>query len=183
MAISVGGGEDGHFSDVARVHAGRDGGSGDLGIGFWTGHWANLVNVHMAIGSLFVIALWVIAESPARTAARSPRRFGFVWGVIVLALGMTQQGILIGSLHWIVRVLHLAIGIAAMPIAERLVAGPQPTRSAPSYNRRDWGLGTRLGAFYRPVSLLPVIAFRPSPSPQSLVPSCDAGPRGRFGEA
>ena len=32
-----------------------------VGIGFWTGHWVNLVNVHMAIGSLFVIALWVIA--------------------------------------------------------------------------------------------------------------------------
>jgi len=98
-----------------------------VGIGFWTGHWANLVNVHMAIGSLFVIALWVIAGiasahgRPGRLVA-----FGFVWGVVVLALGMTQQGILIGSLHWIVRVLHLAVGIAAMPIAERLVAGPEP---------------------------------------------------------
>ena len=98
-----------------------------VGIGFWTGHWVNLVNVHMAIGSLFVIALWVIAGiasahgRPGRLVA-----FGFVWGVVVLALGMTQQGILVGSLHWIIRVLHLAVGIAAMPIAERLVAGPQP---------------------------------------------------------
>jgi hypothetical protein len=98
-----------------------------VGIGFWTGHWVNLVNVHMAIGSLFVISLWVIAGiagahgQPGRLVA-----FGFVWGVVVLALGMTQQGILVGSLHWIIRVLHLAVGIAAMPIAERLVAGPQP---------------------------------------------------------
>ena len=96
-----------------------------VGIGFWTGHWAGLVNVHMAIGALFVIALWVIAGIAA--AHRRPGglvAFGFVWGVIVLALGMTQQSILVGSLHWIIRVLHLAIGIAAMPIAERLVAGP-----------------------------------------------------------
>lgn len=98
-----------------------------LGIGFWTGHWANFVNVHMAIGSLFVIALWVIAGiasahgRPGRLVA-----FGFVWGVIVLALGMTQQGILVGDLHWIIRVVHLLVGIAAMPIAERLVGGPQP---------------------------------------------------------
>ena len=98
-----------------------------LGIGFWTGHWANLVNLHMAIGSLFVIALWVIAGiasahgRPGRLVA-----FGFVWGVIVLAFGMTQQGILIGGLHWIIRVLHLLVGIAALPIAERLVGGPQP---------------------------------------------------------
>ena len=66
-----------------------------LGIGFWTGHWTNLVNVHMAIGALFVVALWVIAGiasahgRPGRLVA-----FGFVWGVVVLALGMTQQGIL-----------------------------------------------------------------------------------------
>lgn len=97
-----------------------------LGIGFWTGHWANLVNVHMAIGALFVLSLWVIAGIAA--AHGRPGRlvaFGFVWGVVVLALGMTQQGILIGDLHWIIRVLHLAVGIAAMPIAERLVGGPQ----------------------------------------------------------
>ena len=98
-----------------------------LGLGFWTGHWVNLVNVHMAIGSLFVIALWVIAG--IASARGRPGRlvgFGFVWGVIVLALGMTQQGILIGDLHWIVRVLHLAVGITAMPIAERLAGGPEP---------------------------------------------------------
>ena len=95
-----------------------------LGIGFWTGHWANLVNVHMAIGTLFVVALWVIAgiaaahERPVGLVA-----FGFVWGVVVLALGMMQQRILIGDLHWMIRVLHLVVGIAAMPIAERLVAG------------------------------------------------------------
>lgn len=95
-----------------------------LGIGFWTGHWANLVGAHMAIGALFVIALWVIAGiaaargGPARLVA-----FGFVWGVVVLALGMTQQRILIGDLHWMIRIVHLVVGIAAMPIAERLVAG------------------------------------------------------------
>jgi len=95
-----------------------------LGIGFWTGHWANLVNVHMAIGALFVIALWVIAGIAA--AHKRPAglvALGFIWGVVVLALGMTQQRMLIGDSHWIIRVLHLAVGIAAMPIAERLGGG------------------------------------------------------------
>jgi hypothetical protein len=95
-----------------------------LGIGFWTGHWAGLVNAHMAIGALFVITLWVIAGIAA--AHGRPGRLvalGFVWGVVVLALGMTQQRILTGDLHWIIRVLHLVVGIAAMPIAERLAAG------------------------------------------------------------
>ena len=95
-----------------------------LGIGFWTGNWTSLVSVHMVIGVLFVIALWVIAGIAA--ANRRPGglvAFGFIWGVVVVALGMTQKGILIGDLHWIIRVLHLAVGIAAMPIAERLVGG------------------------------------------------------------
>jgi len=100
-----------------------------VGIGFWTGHWTNLVNAHMAIGALFVLSLWVISGiasahgRPGRLAA-----FGFVWGVVVLALGMTQQSILVGDLHWIIRVLHLVVGLAAMPIAERMVAEP---RTAP----------------------------------------------------
>jgi hypothetical protein len=95
-----------------------------LGIAFWTGHWKNLVNAHMAIGALFVLALWVIAGIAA--ARRRPGGLvvlGFVWGVVVLALGMTQQRILIGDLHWIIRVLHLVVGIVAMPIAERLGSG------------------------------------------------------------
>ena len=95
-----------------------------LGIGFWTGHWRNLVNVHMAVGALFVVALWAIAGiAAAHTRPPGLVAAGFLWGVVVLAVGMTQQRILIGELHWIIRVLHLAVGIAAMPIAERLGSG------------------------------------------------------------
>lgn len=96
-----------------------------LGIGFWTGHWVGLVNLHMAIGALFVLAFWVIAgiaiaqKKPAGLAV-----FAFLWGVVVFGVGMAQRGILVGDLHWIIRVVHLVIGIAAMPIAEKLVAAP-----------------------------------------------------------
>ena len=100
-----------------------------LGIGFWTGHWSGLVNVHMAVGVLFVLALWVIAVQ-ALTRAKGLAAFALLWGVVIVAFGMTQQRLLIGDLHWIVRVLHLAVGLAAMPIAERLVGSgrtPVPT--------------------------------------------------------
>jgi hypothetical protein len=40
---------------------------------------------------------------------------------------MAQQAILIGDLHWIVRVVHLALGLATMPIAERLAAAARAT--------------------------------------------------------
>lgn len=94
-----------------------------VGIGFWTGNWAGLRNVHMVVGALFVLALWVIAGiAISHRRATKLAAFAFIWGVVVVGFGMAQQGILIGDLHWIVRVIHLAIGIASMPIAERLTA-------------------------------------------------------------
>ena len=95
-----------------------------VGIGFWTGHWYGLVNVHMAIGMLYVLAFWVIAEAAiAQKRATGLALFAILWGIVIAAFGMMQQRILPGDLHWIIRVLHLAIGIAAMPLAERLAAG------------------------------------------------------------
>ena len=94
-----------------------------LGIGFWTGNWTGLVNIHMLIGVLFVLSLWVIAGM-----ALSQRRavglavFAIVWGVVVAGLGMSQRGILVGDLHWVIRVIHLVISLLAMPMAERLAA-------------------------------------------------------------
>ena len=101
-----------------------------VGIGLWTGHFYSLVNVHRAIGVLFVLALWTIA-----VIAMVQRRnvglaaFGIAWGVLVAGLGFSQQGILMGDLHWVVRVLHLVIGVASMPIAEKLVVA-EPLRAS-----------------------------------------------------
>ena len=94
-----------------------------LGIGFWTGHWYRLVTVHTVVGLLFVLALWGIAGiAVAQRRGGGLAALAFLWGGLVVALGMTQQGILVGGLHWVIRVLHLVIGVASMPIAERLAA-------------------------------------------------------------
>ena len=94
-----------------------------LGIGFWTGNWAGLVSVHMILGLLFVLALWVVAGiAIARRQNTGLAVLAFVLGVLIAWLGMAQRGLLVGDLHWIVRVLHLLVGVAAMPIAERLPA-------------------------------------------------------------
>ena len=100
-----------------------------VGIGLWTGHWYSLVDVHRTIGMLFVLALWGIAAMALfqRRAARLAA-FAVVWGVVVAAVGFTQRQLLPGDLHWIVRVLHLAIAMASMPIAERLA--PKPVTAA-----------------------------------------------------
>jgi hypothetical protein len=92
-----------------------------VGIGFWAGHWFSLRGLHTGIGTLFVLTLWMIAAlAIAAKQATGLAIVAIVWGVAIAGVGAAQQGLLIGDAHWIVRVLHLAMAIAAMPMAERL---------------------------------------------------------------
>ncbi len=92
-----------------------------IGVGFWTGHWFGLRPVHMAVGTLFVLVFWSLAVIALRSRrATGLAVFALVWGALIAAFGASQQGLLIGDLHWIVRVTHLAMAVAAMPVAERL---------------------------------------------------------------
>ena len=101
-----------------------------VGIGLWTGHLYSLVDVHRTVGVLFVLALWVIAiVALVQRRAVGLATFAIAWGVLVAGLGFTQQGILMGDWHWVIRVLHIVIGMASMPIAERLAPGPGPVRA------------------------------------------------------
>jgi hypothetical protein len=101
-----------------------------VGIGLWTGHLYSLIDVHRTVGVLFVLALWIIAViAIVQRRAVGLATFAIAWGVLVAALGFMQQAILPGDFHWIIRVLHLVIGMASMPIAERLALGP--VRAAP----------------------------------------------------
>jgi hypothetical protein len=47
----------------------------------------------------------------------------FVWGLVVVILGLTQTEILPGNLHWLIEVLHLVLGLGAIGLGERLFAG------------------------------------------------------------
>jgi hypothetical protein len=92
-----------------------------MGIVLWTGHGYSLVGMHRAIGVGFVLVLWSIALlSLAARRGIGLALFALLWGLVIAALGFTQQRILIGDMHWVVRVLHLVIGLSAMPLAERL---------------------------------------------------------------
>jgi hypothetical protein len=101
-----------------------------LGIGFWTGHWATAIPAHRTIGVVYVLLFWVLAVTAMiRRSHIGLALFVIVWGVAIAALGFTQQQILVGSSHWIIRVAHLVISLAAMPMAERL-ARQAPSASA-----------------------------------------------------
>lgn len=92
-----------------------------LGIGFWTGHWASAIPVHRTIGVVYVVLLWVIAVlALVKKSNVGLAIFAIVWGVVIAGFGMAQQTLLVGDLHWIIRVVHLVIAVSAMPVAERL---------------------------------------------------------------
>ena len=92
-----------------------------LGVVFWTGNAYSFLPLHMLSGLLLVLALWIQAAIGARVGIG----FGlpivaFVWGILVVTLGMTQDSLLSGDLHWLIKVVHLLIGLGAVGQAESL---------------------------------------------------------------
>ena len=110
-----------------------------LGLLFWTGNALNLIGLHMLIGIIVVLLLWALAIMAARKGVSLGLvALAIVWGLIVAALGMTQSRLLPGDFHWVIKALHLVVGLAALGIAERLagslkrsgMSAAQPTTRA-----------------------------------------------------
>jgi hypothetical protein len=92
-----------------------------LGALFWTGHAYSYVPLHIINGVVIVLTLWIAAVL-AFIARTHPRlaSFALLWGLALPAFGMRQATVLIGPMHWIVRVIHLLMGLAAMALAGTL---------------------------------------------------------------
>ena len=92
-----------------------------LGILLWTGNAADsLVLVHMGLGILVVLSLWTLGLAQALTKGGSScLAIGtVVLGLILAASGGTQDEILTGSLHWVIQVIHLLLGLSALGLGE-----------------------------------------------------------------
>ncbi len=92
-----------------------------LGILFWTGNADALIPLHMLLGITLVLLLWTLAILGAIAGVN----LGFValalaWGLIVPILGLTQVRLLPGSLHWIIQVVHLLVGLGAIGLADTI---------------------------------------------------------------
>jgi hypothetical protein len=94
-----------------------------LGGLLWTGRVLDLTPAHAAIGVLFVLLLW----TQALLAARAGLGAGIVsietmWGLAILIFGMIQVRLLPGSAHWLIRVVHLLLGIGGIGLGEKVGA-------------------------------------------------------------
>lgn len=104
-----------------------------LGVLFWTGHALSLLPLHMLLGGLFVISLWVLAA--VGFVVPGARGFALVvllWSLIVPALGVSQVRLLPGSAHWVIQVLHLLVALIAMGLGHALARriGRRPVAAA-----------------------------------------------------
>lgn len=104
-----------------------------LGILFWTGHALSLLSLHMALGGLFVVCMWVLALIGFLT--RGSRGFALivlVWSLIVPLLGVTQLRLMPGAGHWVIQAAHLLVGLIAMGLAHSLARriGRRPAAAA-----------------------------------------------------
>lgn len=109
-----------------------------LGLGLWFGSGRQYLALHMRVGLLFVVSMWVLGTLALVT--RGPRGLAVVtigWGALVYALGVGQMYLVPTSAHWVVQLAHLVVGLAAIAIAGRLgrqqLAAPQAvSRPSPS---------------------------------------------------
>src|SRR5574338_574508 len=91
------------------------------GVLFWTGHAIDLVPLHMTVGLTITLALLMLTILAATARAPKPVIGAGILLVIALpALGMTQTGLLVGGWHWVIRILHLLVGLAALRLGESL---------------------------------------------------------------
>jgi hypothetical protein len=92
-----------------------------LGALFWTGHAYTFLPLHIISGAAIVLTLWAVAALAfvARTH-RGLAVFALLWGLALPAFGIRQATVLVGPMHWIVRVIHLLMGLAAMALAGTL---------------------------------------------------------------
>lgn len=101
-----------------------------LGILFWTGHAYQLLPLHIGLGIVLVLTLWAQAVVAARSGVpRGLVAFAVAWGVLLPWFGMAQANLFPGQFHWVVRALHLAVGIGAMGLIDglgkRVLRGPE----------------------------------------------------------
>jgi hypothetical protein len=95
-----------------------------LGILFWTGNAQNLTLIHMLLGFIVVISLWVIglAQGFIRGGSFVLAIATFVVGLILAIVGLYQTRWLVGSAHWVIQVIHLLLGLSAIGLGEMIAA-------------------------------------------------------------
>jgi hypothetical protein len=103
-----------------------------LGFSIWFGI-AKPAAVHAALGSLFVLIMWVLAVIALfALPKRGLPLFALLVGAVVIWFGVAQTTLLTGSMHWVVRFVHLLLGLSALGLTEALAKAVRVHKSQPA---------------------------------------------------
>ena len=92
-----------------------------LGLIIWVADGHQLVGVHIAFGVVLVLSLWTICAIAARSGvAAGTVTFAAAWGVLIVVLGLSQEELVPGDLHWTIEILHVVISMGAIWWGKRL---------------------------------------------------------------
>lgn len=93
-----------------------------LGLLFWIAN-IDLINIHMLFG--LIVTLTLLVMSIIAVSTRGMRIWGIVgivYALVVPVFGLTQSGILTGSLHWLIQTVHMLVGIGAIALTGTMSA-------------------------------------------------------------
>jgi hypothetical protein len=91
------------------------------GVMFWMDTALALIPLHMLLGTALVVLLWILVALALYCRANlGLTLLVLAWSFVVLLLGVTQARLLPGSMHWMVRTLHLLVGFAAVGLGHVL---------------------------------------------------------------
>jgi hypothetical protein len=95
-----------------------------LGLLLWSHRASDLAPLHMLLGLLVVGALWVVGiwQVFAPGGSWPMAASAVIVGALVLVLGLNQSGLMVGASHWIIQVIHLLLGLAAIGIGHMAAA-------------------------------------------------------------
>src|SRR5215475_7511351 len=86
-----------------------------LGLLIWFAQAYVVLPVHMILGLIVTLVLLVFSIMALLTnGLRVLGAIGVVYAVIVPVFGLTQASLLVGDLHWLIRIAHLLVGLGAM---------------------------------------------------------------------
>ena len=101
-----------------------------LGIIVWTGN-DSLIMIHMLIGTIFTIALFILTYQAYRAGVvRWLVALAAVWALVLPIWGATQEKIFPESYFWVSQILHVLCGIGAIGLGEMMAVKMRKTNTA-----------------------------------------------------
>ena len=95
-----------------------------IGVLMWLGVAPGLRMIHILLGIVVVVLLWVVGIGQALSKGGSwPMAIvAVVLGLVTAWLGITQGSMMQGSGHIVIQIVHLLLGLAAIGLGQGIAA-------------------------------------------------------------